>query len=56
MDLSVITDKNLQFSTERLTIKLMGESNWPDFQSIQADSELMKYIGPILSLDELRFL
>ena len=54
MDLSVITDKNLQFSTERLTIKLMGESNWPDFQSIQADSELMKYIGPILSLDELR--
>jgi RimJ/RimL family protein N-acetyltransferase len=54
LNLSVITPKNLKFNTKRLTIKLMTECNWPDFQRIQADSELMKYIGPILPLDKLR--
>lgn len=54
MDLSVITSNNLQFSTDRLSITLMNDSHWPDFQRIQADREIMKYIGPILPLDELK--
>jgi len=54
VDLSVITDENLQFTTDRLTLRLMNESNWPEFQNIQSDTELMKYIGPILPLEELK--
>jgi RimJ/RimL family protein N-acetyltransferase len=54
MDLSVITTDNLQFTTDRLSISLMDESHWPDFQHIQADDEIMKYIGPILPFDELK--
>jgi RimJ/RimL family protein N-acetyltransferase len=53
VDLSVITNANLQFTTDRLTLRLMNEDNWPDFQNIQSDTELMKYIGPILPLEEL---
>jgi len=54
MDLSVITSQNLQLSTDRLSITLMNESHWPDFQRIQADNGIMKYIGPILPFDELK--
>ena len=54
MDLSVITSNNLQFSTDRLSITLMNESHWPDFQRIQADNDIMKYIGPVLPFDELK--
>lgn len=54
MNLSVITPQNLELTTERLSIKLMNEANWPDFRAIQSDSELMKYIGPILPLNELK--
>ncbi|NMP31062.1 GNAT family N-acetyltransferase [Thalassotalea sp. M1531] len=48
MDLSTLNAKNLAFTTDRLTIRLMTNQDFEYFKQLQNDPELMTFIGPIL--------
>jgi len=54
MNLSAITHENLAISTERLTLSLMTLNDLSNFSLLQSDVELMKYIGPVLSEDDVK--
>jgi len=54
MNLSAITPKNLTILTERLSLSLMTITDLDNFSLLQTDVELMKYIGPVLSADEIK--
>ncbi|NRD73462.1 GNAT family N-acetyltransferase [Shewanella sp. VB17] len=53
MNLSAITPENLTIITKRLTLSLMTVTDLNHFSLLQTDVELMKYIGPILSDEEI---
>lgn len=53
MNLFSITPENLMITTSRLQLSLMTIDDFDNFKSLQSNAELMKYIGPILSDDEL---
>jgi RimJ/RimL family protein N-acetyltransferase len=54
MNLSAITQENLTVLTERLALSLMTITDLNNFSLLQTDVELMKYIGPILSDEEIK--
>ena len=54
MNLSAITPENLNISTDRLILSLMTLTDLSNFSLLQTDVELMKYIGPILSGEDIK--
>ena len=54
MNLSAITPENLNISTDRLILSLMTLTDLSNFSLLQTDIELMKYIGPILSGEDIK--
>ncbi len=54
MNLSAITPENLTILTERLALSLMTLPDLNNFNLLQTDVELMKYIGPILSDEQIK--
>ena len=54
MNLSAITPENLTISTDRLILSLMTLTDLSNFSLLQTDVELMKYIGPILSGEDIK--
>ncbi|MFT5757173.1 MAG: ribosomal-protein-alanine N-acetyltransferase [Alteromonadaceae bacterium] len=54
MNLSAITPENLTIITERLVLSLMTLTDLDNFSLLQTDVDLMKYIGPILSNEQIK--
>ncbi len=54
MNFDLITPENLHLSTERLQLSLMTNQDFNNFAALQSEPSMMKYIGPVLSEDELK--
>ena len=53
MELEILK-KPITLTTERLTISLMEAEDFSLFYRLQADEQLMRYIGPVLSREEIQ--